>query len=348
MAVLRGDMLASLPDAMPLNETTETRMSHLARLLTAVTLAFTSHAAFAYPDGPITLVVPFSAGGDADLSARNLGAAAQGVLKQPLVVLNKAGASGAIGSQFVKDAPADGYTLLVGRIGSQAILPALKPDLPYKWDDFTFLGLLELNPVVCVVHADSPYKTLADLARALKEQPGKLNFSSSGSGTVLYLGPQLLFQALGLNKDAAVHITYKGGSDAALAVLSKDVDFTCGNLTSLVAHIKGGKLRALVTTTPERAKDIPDVPTAREAGYPQLEAVVGWSVLYGPPGLPDNIVAQWTDVLARMAKSPAWLAGTEKIGGIARILSPADTRKFVAEQYRVFDGLGKQLGIELK
>lgn len=323
-------------------------MLHFARLLTTLSLALAGPAVLAYPDQPITLVVPFSAGGDADLSARNLGAAAQGVLKQPLVVLNKAGASGAIGTQFVKDAPADGYTLLVGRIGSQAILPALKPGLPYKWDDFTFLGLLELNPVVCAVHVDSPYKTLADLTAALKAQPGKLNFSSSGSGTVLYLGPQLLFQALGLNKDAAVHVTYKGGSDAALAVLSKDVDFTCGNLTSLGAHVKGGKLRALVTTTAERVKDIPDVPTAREAGYPQLEAVVGWSVLYGPPGLPKDIVAQWADVLAQMAKSPAWLAGTEKIGGIARILSPAETKKFVGEQYRVFEGLGKQLGIELQ
>ncbi len=162
-----------------------------------------------YPERPITLVAPFSVGGDADLSARNLAAAAQKYVSQPIVVSNRAGAGGAIGSQLVKEAKPDGYTLLLARVGSQTLLPALKPSIPYKWSDFTFLGLLERNPFVCVVHVDSPYRTLGDLVGALKAQPGKLNYSTSGPGTILNFGPQLLFDTLGLGKDAAAQVVYK-------------------------------------------------------------------------------------------------------------------------------------------
>ena len=306
-----------------------------------------SVAAFAYPDKPVTFIVPFSAGGDADLAGRNLANAAQSILKQPMVVVNKAGASGGIGSQQVRDAAPDGYTLLIARVGSNAVLPALKRDLAYKWSDFTFIGLLELNPVVCVVHPESPYRTLADLERALKANPGKLNYSSSGIGTILHLGSAMLLQAYGVPPDTAAHVAYKGGSEAALAVVTKDVHWSCGNLTSALALLKGGKLRAIVTTTPERVKDIPDVPTAREQGYPQLEAIVGWSALYGPPNLPAPIVARWSETLAAVAKDAGWIGGEEKIGSIPRILPPRETERFVAEQFKTYEQLGKQLNLQL-
>lgn len=320
------------------------------RFLQAVIAAVACAAATlapAYPDKPVTFIVPFSAGGDADLAGRNLGAAAQALLKQPVVVVNKAGASGAIGSQLVKEAGADGHTLLIARVGSNAVLPALRPATTYKWNDFTFLGLLELNPVVCVVHPDSPYRTLDDLAKALRAQPGKLNYSSSGTGTILHLGSQLLLQAFEVKPDAAAHVAYKGGGEAALAVVSRDVDFSCGNLTSAIGLLKGNKLRALVVTTPERVKDIPDVPTAREVGYPQLEAIVGWSALYGPPGMNRDAVARWTEVLAAVAKDPQWLAGEERIGSIPRILPPAQTERFVREQFATYEALGRTLGVKI-
>ena len=322
------------------------------RIMVAAAVAFGLVAGVAlagpYPERPVTLVVPFAAGGDADLAGRNLAPAAQRLLGQPVVVVNKAGASGAIGSQAVRDAAPDGYTLLVARVGSNAVLPALKRDLAFKWDDFTFLGLLELNPFVCFVSADSPYRTFAELTQAIKASPGKLNFSSSGAGTILHLAPLMIFQSLGLDESAAVHVAYKGGSEAALAVISHNVDFSCGNLTSTLGLIQGGKVRALVTTTPERVKDIPDVPTAREIGYPELEAIIGWSALYGPPGLPGDVVARWAEVLAAAAKDPAWLAGEEKIGSIPRVLSPAGTRRYVAGQVQAYEKLGRQLHLELK
>lgn len=305
-------------------------------------------AAQSYPDRAITLVVPFSAGGDADVAARNLAVVAQRVMGQSLIAVNRAGASGAIGSVAVRNAKPDGYTLLLARVGSQAVLPALQNGLDYKWNSFTFLGLLELNPVVCAVRSESGYKTMKDLVDALRARPGKLNYSTSGPATILNFGPQLLFDVLRLGKDAAVPVAYKGGSEAAMALLSGDVDFSCGNLTSMIGNIKGGKLHALMTTTPERLKDLPDVPTAREAGYPQLEAVIGWSALYGPPGLGKDVTDRWADALAAAAKDPQWIAATEKTGSIARVMTPANTEKFAAEQYLMYERLGRELQIELK
>lgn len=301
-----------------------------------------------YPSKPVTIVVPFAAGGDADQSARNLSVVAQRMLKQPIVVFNKPGASGAIGSQAVRDATPDGYTLLLARVGSQVVLPALQRDLAYKWNDFTFIGLLELNPVVCIVHPDSPYRTFADLTRAIHDSPGKLNYSSSGTGTILHLAPQLVLQTMGLAADAAVNVSYKGGSEAVLAVLTREVDFSCGNLTSELGQIAAGRLRPLVTTTPERVKDIPDVPTAREAGFPQLEAIVGWSALYGPPKLDPNVLQRWVEVLRQASADRAWLEGNARYGGIPRVLAPEDTAKFVAASFATYSKLGRDLGIELK
>jgi tripartite-type tricarboxylate transporter receptor subunit TctC len=299
-----------------------------------------------YPNKPITIVAPFVAGGDADQSARNLATVAQNVLKQSIVVVNKGGASGAIGSQFVKDAPPDGYTLLLARVGSQAVLPAMKSDLSYKWNDFTFIGLLELNPVVCVVNSESPYKTFEDLTKAITAQPGKLNYSSSGPGTILNFGSQLILQSLKLKPDAAINVSYKGGSEAVVAVLAKEVDFSCGNLTSALTQINSGKLRALVVTTPDRVKEIPSVPTAKEVGMPQLEAIVGWSALYGPPKLSPEVINKWVEVLGVADKDANWQAGNVRYGGIPRILSPMDTEKFAASQYVTYSKLSSQLGIK--
>ena len=327
-------------------------MHPLFRALTTIGLAATAVAATAQSpaasDQPVTLVVPFSAGGDADLAARNLAVVAQRALGQSVVVVNRAGANGAIGSATVRSAKPDGATMLLGRVGSQVVLPALQPGGGTKWNDLTFVGLLELNPVVCVTRTESAIKSVKDLVEALRSRPGKLNYSTSGPATILNFAPQMLFDITKLGKEAAVQITYKGGSEAILAVLTGDVDFSCGNLTSAIGNIKGGKLRALVTTTPERLKDLPDVPTAREAGYPQLEAIVGWSGLYGPPGMSKELVDRWAAMLAVASRDPQWIAATERAGSIPRVLGPAESEKYAAEQFAVYERLGKQLQIDLK
>ncbi|WLW60851.1 tripartite tricarboxylate transporter substrate binding protein [Achromobacter aegrifaciens] len=301
-----------------------------------------------YPAKPVQLIVPFSAGGDADMAARNLAAAAQGLLGQPLVVVNKAGANGAIGSAAVKNAAPDGYTLLVGRIGSQVLLPALQPKTtPYTAKDFTYIGLLELNPVVCVVHPDSPYKTMGDLAQALKDRPGKLNYSHSGPATVQNLAPQLLLSSLGLKPEAVVNVPYKGGNEVALAVLSKDADFACNNLSSMTGILASGKLRALLTTTPERLAQFPDIPTARELGMPQLEAVIGWSGLFGPPGMSPEAVDKWAAVLKQISQDPKWIAGNANFGGIPHVLPPGETEKYVSQGAAIYADLVAKAGLQV-
>jgi tripartite-type tricarboxylate transporter receptor subunit TctC len=326
-----------------------TRPGAFARAAICLFGAFSGLAsAQTYPAKPIQLIVPFSAGGDADMAARNLSAAAQGVLGQPVVVVDKAGANGAIGSTAVKNAAPDGYTLLVGRIGSQVLLPALQPKTtPYTSKDFTFIGLLELNPVVCVVHPDSPYKTFGDLTNALKAHPGMLNYSHSGPATVQNLAPQLLLSNLGLKSDAVVSVPYKGGNEVALAVLSKDVDFACNNLSSMTGILASGKLRALLTTTPERIAQFPDIPTARELGFPQLEAVIGWSGLFGPPGMNPEAVDKWASALEQIAQDPKWVAGNANFGGIPHVLSPAETKRYIRQGDAIYADLVAKSGLQI-
>lgn len=326
------------------------RRGYAIRLLAGTLILMAAGAALSaqYPDKPILVVAAFTAGGDSDLAARNLTAVFPKYTGQNGVVLNKVGASGAIGSEYVKKAAPDGYTLLLARVGSQATLPALKPDLAYKWNDFTFLGLLELNPYVCVVRADSPYRTFGDLVEGLRKNPGKLKYSTAGVGTIHEMGPQMLFDILKIGKDGGIQIPYKGGGDATVALMSGEVDINCTNLGTALAFIKSGQLRALMTTTPERYKEIPNVPTAKEVGYPQLERIIGWSALYGPPGMDRKLVAYWSGVLQKVAQEPQWITATERIGSVPRILPPEETARFVKEQFETYDRLGKAIGLVLK
>ena len=225
-------------------------------------------------------------------------------------------------------------------------MPALDSKSPYKWNDFTMISLLDLNPVVLVVKADSPHKTLKDLTDHLRANPGKLNYATAGQNTTQNLTVQYMFQIMGLPKEAAVQIPYKGGGEATAAVLSNQVDFVFNNLTTLLGQIKAGALRPLVTTTAERVKALPDVPTARELGFAQLEAAMGWSGLYGPPGLPAEVVNRWVEALQKVAQDPVWLKGNENIAAIPAIRSRAETEKFAREQFELYDRLGDALGIK--
>jgi tripartite-type tricarboxylate transporter receptor subunit TctC len=298
-----------------------------------------------YPNRTITLIAPYAAGGDSDLSGRNLAAAAQKHLGQALIVQNVVGASGTIGSMRVRTSAPDGYTLLIARGGSQAITPALDSKTPYKWNEFTMLSLLEFNPVACAVKADAPQKNLKDLIDTIKANPGKLNYATAGPGTTQHMAVEVLLSASGLPSKAAEGIGYKSGGETTTALLSGQVQFICNNLPTLGGQIKAGTLRPLLVTTTERLKDYPEIPTARELGLPQMEGVMGWSGLYGPPGLPPEVVNKWVDTLKKLAVDPDWLKGNASFGGVPAIRSQADTEKFAREQYEMYEKLGNSLGL---
>ncbi len=298
-----------------------------------------------YPSKPITFVIPFAAGGDSDLSGRNVAQHASKYLNNVAIVpVNRTGASGAIATMAVKNAAPDGYTLLLARIATHAILPALESKLQYKWNEFTMLSLIEINPYICFVRSDSPFRTAAELLGEMRRNPGKLNFSTSGIGTSQNMATQYLMTLAGLTKDHAVGIHYKGGAEVTTAVLAGQVQFACNNAPTVIPQVKANALRA-VLVTPTRLAELPDVPNAAEVGYAEMNKIVGWTALMGPPGLPKEVVDKWVEVFARLAKDPEWQLGNARLGGIAAIRSPAETVQFVREQYELYKKLASDLGI---
>jgi len=162
------------------------------------------------------------------------------------------------------------------------------------------------------------------------------------------MGAQMLFETAGLKSDAATMVPYKGGGGAATALVGGHVDFLGINLAPVLSHIGAGTLRALAVTTPKRFAAIPKVPTVREVGFPELENIIGWSALFGPPGMSQEAIDKWTAALAATAKDKAWLSLVKKLGSIPSVRTPADTRAFVDGQYKVYHTLGEKLGLLVK
>lgn len=300
-----------------------------------------------YPNRPITVVAPYSAGGDADLAARNFSAAAQKFLGQSVVVLNKTGGSGTIGSASVIGAAPDGYTLLLGRTGSQAILPAIQPiKTKYGWEQYTFLATLELNPYGCLVNAKSDYKTLKDLTDAIKTKGKGMNYGTAGLLTTNDMGPRLLFKLLKVTGDQQpTEIPYRGTGEAAQSLLAGQTDFSCGSLGSFLGFVQGGLLRPVMVTTSKRIASMPDVPTARELGYAEMEGIVGWSAILGPPNMPADVRAKLVAAIGKIAKDEAWITGTGRTGSVPYVLSPDETKDFMRKQYDLYRSLGESLGL---
>lgn len=317
--------------------------------VTSLTAVVSSYAVQAsdYPSRPITIVVPYGPGGASDLSARLVAGSAPAYLNQPVLAVNKTGAAGVVGSNFVKNAKADGYTLLSARVGSQMGVPAMNKTIPYKWDDFTILGLIEVNPFVLVVSPQSGLKSFADFEKKIKNGE-EMSYSSAGVGTLLHTGVAVMADAMNADFEKLIHVPFKGGGKAAAAVVSGQVDFSFQNLSAVSGKIEAGQLIPLVVTTPERQKIIENVPTAREVGYQNIEMVIGWSAIYGPPGLPDAVVTKWTDTLQKLKGDQGWNKMTKSLGNIVDIRSPADTKAYVEAQYKAYDKALKKMGLRIE
>jgi tripartite-type tricarboxylate transporter receptor subunit TctC len=302
----------------------------------------------AYPSRPATLVAPFSAGGSADAAARLLAKHVPAHLPNKdatIAVENRIGASGALGTNQVAHAEPDGYTLLIARTASSAILPAIDPRTPYGWDDFTMLGLLHDSPFVVCVRADAPWQRFAELIVALREAPGRLTFATTGPATILDLGVRQLFVANGLPIDAGTALPFAGGADAVGAVAAGQAHFMGSGLADAITGITARTVRPLLVSGPARHPLLPDVPTAKEAQSESIDAIMGWSALFAPRSLPADIVGVWTDALASLAKDRAWVDATRRQGSVPRVASPDATREFVRGQVDMYRDLARRLGL---
>jgi tripartite-type tricarboxylate transporter receptor subunit TctC len=319
----------------------------VARRAIFASLALGVPALAAYPARPITLVVPYSPGGAADLAARLLVEHVPRLLPQPLslAIEYRAGASGSVGTLSVARAQPDGLTLLLARTGASAILPATDPRTPYSVEDFTWLGLLDENPFAIAVRADAPWRDLASLLALLRDSPGALTFATAGPATIQDLGVRHMLAEAGLPLDAALALPFRGGGEALAALLGGQAQFIGTNLPDLIAAIRRREVRALVIGAAQRLAVLPDTPTAAEAGLPGLAALSGWNALAGPAGLPGEVVSFWADVLARLAKDPAWLAATRALGSVPRSLDASATRAHVIGEIGLFRDLALRLGL---
>lgn len=239
-----------------------------------------------WPEKPVTIVVPFPAGGSTDTVARAMALYMQTKLGQPFVVDNKPGATGTIGAGFVKRAAPDGYTLLVSSLGAFVVTPHLQKNVPYDaTKDFDYISVPVQAPNVLVASPKQKERTVAEVIATLKANPGKVSFASSGNGSSDHLSAEVFWQQSGTE---GLHIPYKGGAPAINDLLGGQVDFSFQNVNAVLPHIKAGKLHAIAVTGDKRSPVLPNVPTLAEAGVKGAE-VYSWQGLAAPKGLPPAV-----------------------------------------------------------
>ncbi len=287
----------------------------------------------AWPQKPVSIVVPFPAGGSTDTIARYLAQPLNEKLGQPFVIDNKPGATGAIGATFVKRAPADGYTMMVASIGVFAVNPFLQKSLQYDpAKDFDLLTVAVRAPNVLVANPNFPAKSLAELVAYMKKNPGKVTFATSGAGSSDHLTAALFWQKTGTE---GLHVPYKGGAPAISDLLAGQVDVSFQNVNAVLQHIRTGKLKALAVTSGKRSAVLPDVPTMAEAGVQNL--VTGaWFGLFAPKNTPPEIVAKLNKVVTEALAQPDMRNKLAQQGAEAMNLAPDAFGKFVVAEYQAW------------
>jgi tripartite-type tricarboxylate transporter receptor subunit TctC len=316
--------------------------------IVAVAIAQPVAAQEPYPSRPISLVVPFPPGGVADLTARPVAGAMEKVLKQPVGVVNKTGAAGAVGMQFVATSKPDGYTLLLA-LSSISIIPEAdklfgRPPA-FTVDQFAPVALISADPTILVVRAESPWKTAKEFIDDAKKRPGQISFSSSGIYGTLHMAMELLSNAAGIKLR---HVPYGGAGPALTALLGGHVDALASGPAVVLPQIKAGKLRALAGWGDKRVAALPEIPTFKELGYPEAEFYI-WAGLFAPKGTPEPVLAKLREAARVGVADPEFKSAMDKLETPITFKQGAEFQKFFeTDAHRLAEGVRKVGRIEQK
>lgn len=308
-------------------------------------LACTSHAtAEDYPTRAVRIIVPQSAGGATDTFARSIGQKLSERWKQPVVVENRAGAAGIIGTDSVAKAPADGYTLLVTYEGSQAINPSLYEKLPFdSIKDFEPIATIAVTPFLLIVGPKAEAKTLREFLAMARANPGKLNYGSAGNGSVNHLLGEMLKVEAGID---ITHVPYKGAAQAISDVIGGHLDSAFASAPSVIAAVQQGLVRALAVSSGQRVAIAPDTPTIAEGGVKDFDVNPWWGI-FGPVGLSPSIVSQINQDVAEILKSPDFQEVLAKQGAAPLTSSPEAFRALLAKDIGKWTKTVKAAGVKM-
>ncbi len=328
--------VASLPPLSP--------FVHLLMLPLAVTFAVTAPAVLAaYPDKPITLIVPWAPGGSTDIIARVIAEQLTKSLGQSVLVENRAGAAGNIGSNLVAKAKPDGYTLLVGSMSTHAMNPALIANMPFKGvEDFTPVALVANVINTMVINAAVPATSVRELIAYAKANPGKLAYASAGGGSTNHLSAELFMKAAGITM---LHVPYKGGAPAVLDTVGNQTQVLFSAGTQTLPHVRSGKLRLLAVTEPKRAALLPDVPSLMET-LPGVEMSV-WYAAFGPAGLPAELATRLNNEINKAMAVAEVRARMEAIGVEVVRAGPEHLATALRSDSERYTRIIRELGIKL-
>ena len=315
------------------------------RTFAAVALAGAATLASAqtYPNKPIRIVVPDPAGGPIDMSTRPLAQKLSDAMGNPVVVDNRGGANGMIGTDNVAKSPADGYSLVVASGGAFAIGPHVYAKLPFDvFKDFAPVSLFVTTPELLAVHPALPVRSVKELVALAKQRPNQLNFGSSGTGSTPQLAAEMLKSAA---KIQMVHVPYKGMGPATMDLIAGQLQLVFADLPVLVQQVKGGKLRALAVGTRQRSPSLPDVPTMTESGFPQVEAY-NWYALYAPAATPKAIIARLNAEVVKVMSNPDVKSFTQSQGSEAVTSTPEELAALHKREYDKWASVVKDAGIK--
>lgn len=301
------------------------------------------HAAESFPTRPITIIVPFPPGGSTDKAARMIAKRLQENVGQPVVIDNKGGGNGIIGIQALKQAAPDGYTLFVGHAATHAINPGLYSNLPYDpIKDFTPITPFMSFPSVLVVPAGHPDKSVADLVRRARENPGALTYSSQGTGTAGHLLGAMLETSTGTRM---IHIPMKGAAPAVAEVVAGRVDMVFSSYITAGGFVKDGRLRMLAMASSKRSEALPDLPTMAELGFPNVELDY-WFGIFGPAGMPPQLVQRLNQELVKAVRSPAVADSLTSQAADVVTSSPAEFAALIEADARRLGKLVRDTGMK--